>query len=102
VEIFKTRVKPPEDTHHSLISLEEEEEQNAEVDDAQAKDHPPNCRVRSCEGPIRKCKHWNDQEEEKDPADAGPKVILVVTLISETKIVIIKNTYIFISILHRL
>jgi hypothetical protein len=39
--------------------------------------------MRSCEGTIGKCQHRNDQEKEKDPADASPNIILVVTLISE-------------------
>lgn len=85
VEIFQSRVKPPENGHHSLISLEEKEEQNAEVNDAQAKYHPPDCRMRSSEGTIWKCQHGNDQEKKEDPADSSPNIILVVTLISEIK-----------------
>lgn len=76
VEVSQTRVYPDEDLSDGVVVLKQYEQQEHLVEDARAKDYPPDSRVRTREGSIGEGQDGYYQEEESYAEQACPQIVL--------------------------
>lgn len=81
-KIAQIRVEPVKNRLDGAVILKENKDECQSVEDADAKDEPPESRMRACKGAIGKGEQTDDEEEEEDALGRRPEIILKVGVIA--------------------